>query len=104
MIQKAIKEKVVVGCTNLYDQFFMRAVECKAEVTMAQLPYFDGDYFPGAIEEIIKKEKEKGPKRTRARKTVRCTDFSETLSEEDMLLMQKVNLLTDLSFSFIMQL
>ncbi|XXG83954.1 hypothetical protein AAC387_Pa10g1587 [Persea americana] len=90
MIQKAIKEKVVVGCTNLYDQFFMRAVECKAEVTMAQLPYFDGDYFPGAIEEIIKKEKEKGPKRTRARKTVRCTDFSETLSEEDMLLMQKL--------------
>ena len=55
MISKAKTEKIVVSNKNLYDYFFtsMSHGDCKAKITAASLPYFDGDYWPGAAEDLL---------------------------------------------------
>lgn len=44
MIRKATDEGIVAEMTNLYEHYFNSKTDCKAKVTAARLPYFDGDY------------------------------------------------------------
>ncbi|XP_059642973.1 histone acetyltransferase HAC1-like [Cornus florida] len=103
MLRKAARENIVVGLTNLYDHFFVKTGECKAKVTAARLPYFDGDYWPGAAEDMIyqlrqeedgRKQQKKGTtKKTtitkRALKASGQSDLSGNASK-DLLLMHKL--------------
>ncbi|MFQ6659376.1 hypothetical protein Gotur_028296 [Gossypium turneri] len=102
MLRKAAKEKIVVDLTNLYDHFFVYAGECKAKVTAARLPYFDGDYWPGAAEDLINqlRQEEDGRKLNRkgtTKKTITKralkasgqSDLSANASK-DLLLMHKL--------------
>ena len=104
MLRKATKEEIVVELTNLYDHFFITMGECKAKVTASRLPYFDGDYWPGAAEDMInqlrqeeddrklqKKSKTKKIITKRALKAAGHTDLSGNASK-DAMLMQKVSL------------
>ncbi|XP_052181734.1 histone acetyltransferase HAC1-like isoform X2 [Diospyros lotus] len=102
MLRKAAKENIVVDLTNLHDHFFVSTGECKAKVTAARLPYFDGDYWPGAAEDMIyqlrqeedgRKQHKKGTnKKTitkRALKASGQSDFSGN-PPKDLLLMHKL--------------
>ncbi|XP_057786527.1 histone acetyltransferase HAC1-like isoform X2 [Salvia miltiorrhiza] len=102
MLRKAAKENIVVELTNLYDHFFVTTAECRAKVTASRLPYFDGDYWPGAAEDIIfqlqqdedgRKQHKKGTlKKTitkRALKASGQTDLSGNASK-DLMLMHKL--------------
>ncbi|KAG4177806.1 hypothetical protein ERO13_A10G000900v2 [Gossypium hirsutum] len=102
ILRKAAKEKIVVDLTNLYDHFFVYAGECKAKVTAARLPYFDGDYWPGAAEDLINqlRQEEDGRKLNRkgtTKKTITKralkasgqSDLSANASK-DLLLMHKL--------------
>ncbi|GAV74228.1 ZZ domain-containing protein/PHD domain-containing protein/zf-TAZ domain-containing protein/KAT11 domain-containing protein [Cephalotus follicularis] len=102
MLRKAAKENIVVDLTNLYDHFFVTTGECKAKVTAARLPYFDGDYWPGAAEDLIyqlrqeedgRKQNKKGTTKKaitkRALKASGQSDLSGNASK-DLLLMHKL--------------
>eukprot|EP01018_Ginkgo_biloba_P022569 Gb_20413 [translate_table: standard] len=93
MLSKAIKEDIVLDVTNFYDYFFMCTGECKAKVTAARLPYFDGDYWPGAIEDVIMQlqpqQKKWKTKRSAIKKPAPQAEFASN-SSKDALLMQKL--------------
>ena len=101
MIRKATDEGIDVELTNLYEHFFNSKTDCKAKVTAARLPYFDGDYWPGAAEDIINQifvpEDDKNLRKGKVKKTITkralkaagLTDLSGNASK-DAMLMQKV--------------
>jgi len=114
MLRKATNEGIVVELTNLYEHFFNPKTDCKAKVTAARLPYFDGDYWPGAAEDIINQiclpeddrnlQKKGKLKKTITKRTLKLaglTDLSGNASK-DAMLMQKVyfspKLLQDMLF------
>ena len=102
MLRKASKENVVVDLTNLYDHFFVSTGECRAKVTAARLPYFDGDYWPGAAEDLIyqlrqeedgRKQNKKGTtKKTITKRALKASGQSDLSgnASKDLLLMHKV--------------
>lgn len=67
MLSKAANEGIVAEVTNMYDHFFVCTGEAKAKVTAARLPYFDGDYWPGAAEDMIMslQKEEVGPRQSK---------------------------------------
>ncbi|KAG4399418.1 hypothetical protein AAZX31_08G222900 [Glycine max] len=102
MLRKASKENVVVDLTNLYDHFFVSTGECRAKVTAARLPYFDGDYWPGAAEDLIyqlrqeedgRKQNKKGTtKKTITKRALKASGQSDLSgnASKDLLLMHKL--------------
>ncbi|KOM44695.1 hypothetical protein LR48_Vigan05g230000 [Vigna angularis] len=102
MLRKAAKENIVVDLTNLYDHFFVSSGECRAKVTAARLPYFDGDYWPGAAEDLIhqlrqeedgRKQNKKGTtKKTITKRALKASGQSDLSGNatKDLLLMHKV--------------
>ncbi|GMP35258.1 hypothetical protein CsSME_00007775 [Camellia sinensis var. sinensis] len=102
MLRKAAKEGIVVELTNLYDHFFVSTGECKAKVTAARLPYFDGDYWPGAAEDMIyqlrqeedgRKQHKKGTtKKTITKRALKASGQSDLSgnASKDLLLMHKL--------------
>ncbi|GFZ08191.1 histone acetyltransferase of the CBP family 12 [Actinidia rufa] len=102
MLRKAAKENVIVDLTNLYDHFFVSTGECKAKVTAARLPYFDGDYWPGAAEDMIyqirqeednRKQQKKGTtKKTITKRALKLSGQSDLSgnASKDLLLMHKL--------------
>uniref|UniRef100_A0A2P2MUK3 histone acetyltransferase n=1 Tax=Rhizophora mucronata TaxID=61149 RepID=A0A2P2MUK3_RHIMU len=102
MLKKATKENIVVDLVNLYDHFFVSTGECKAEVTAARLPYFDGDYWPGAAEDLIyqlnqeedgRKQNKKGTtKKTITKRALKASGRSDLSgnASKNLLLMHKL--------------
>lgn len=93
MIKKAKAENIVVGSTNFYDHFFVPSAGSNSKITAARLPYFDGDYWSAAIEDILKTIGEssgrKPQKTKRSCKAMGHSDLSVG-SSKDFQVMQKV--------------
>ncbi|XWS11676.1 hypothetical protein CRYUN_Cryun37aG0019600 [Craigia yunnanensis] len=73
MLRKASEENIVVDLTNLFDHFFVTTGECKAKVTAARLPYFDGDYWPGAAEDLINQLRQEDGRKLNKKGTTKKT-------------------------------
>tara|TARA_B100001142_G_scaffold298098_1_gene321011 strand:+ start:10 stop:2334 length:2325 start_codon:yes stop_codon:yes gene_type:complete len=104
MLRQAQKEGIVLSLQNLYDEFHL-GNQNHDIASATELPYFDGDYFPGVAEdwipgiqkeqaELAKKNKGKSAKQTTA--TARKTGKGKRLgvgtpeAELDVELMKKL--------------
>ncbi|XP_041989339.1 histone acetyltransferase HAC1-like isoform X3 [Salvia splendens] len=102
MLRKATRENIVVELTNMYEHFFVSTGECKAKVTASRLPYFDGDYWPGAAEDFIyqfqqeedgRKHSKKGAlKKSITKRALRASGQTDLSSNalKDLMLMHKL--------------
>ncbi|XP_074354092.1 histone acetyltransferase HAC5-like [Apium graveolens] len=94
MLKRAVEEGVVVDHKKFYDFFFLNS-----EVTLSQLPYFDGDYWSNAAGTIIKDFEEQSVggsqrkvKKQVTKRTLKAMGHSTLSSDETkaLLVMQKL--------------
>ncbi|KAJ3692449.1 hypothetical protein LUZ60_012799 [Juncus effusus] len=53
MINRAVKENVVIEKTNLYDYYLIPTNDSRINISAAHLPYCDNDFWPGEAERIL---------------------------------------------------
>ncbi|KAB1211065.1 Histone acetyltransferase HAC5 [Morella rubra] len=98
MLRKAAREKIVINCTNLYDHFFVLTEEYQRKVTAARLPYFDGDYWSCAAENVINsieeesiRDSQRKVKQVVTNRNLRAMERASPGSTmKDIILMQKL--------------
>ncbi|KAE8672119.1 Histone acetyltransferase HAC1 [Hibiscus syriacus] len=93
-LKKASKSGIVVDVTNLYDQLFSTG-KYNTKVTAAHLPYFDGDYWSGAANDVIeqiKKDSKTMSMKTMSKRTLQSMGHANPSGHaiKDILLMQKL--------------
>ncbi|XP_039064043.1 histone acetyltransferase HAC12-like [Hibiscus syriacus] len=94
MLKKASKSGIVVDVTNFYDQLFSTG-KYNTKVTAAHLPYFDGDYWSGAANDVIKqikKDSKNMSMKTVSKRTLQAMGHTNPSGHgiKDLLLMQKL--------------
>jgi len=94
MLKKATKENIVVGLTNVYDNFFRPTEKRNSKVTASRLPYFDGDCWCSNAMVVAKNlEKESRGDYEKLLKQVSnrtIKDMGHAKPSKDILVMQKV--------------
>lgn len=93
MIRKGAKDGVIVDHTNLHNEFFVPTKQGNKNITVARLPYFDGDYWTGAAESIIEELEEEEtseglPSKLPIKQVLKA--MGRDFAKKDALVMQKV--------------
>lgn len=97
MLRKAVNENIVVDFSNIYNHFWIPNDDHDSKITAARLPCFDGDYWSGAVEDVMKtieKEcKEKPRRKIPSKRTLQSMGHTESSNAitKDISLMQKVS-------------
>ncbi len=118
MLRRAMEQGVVFSLSNLYDVFFPDPKCPRGNCSSVNLPYFEGDYWPGAAEEILTNinqeledaKKNGGSKKNKAaavkNKKSKGKQSSVAISpdaDKDEILMQKVGeIISPMKEDFIM--
>ena len=105
MLRKARDEGVVTRITNLWDENF------KSDFNITQIPYFEGDYWPGEAENVAKaisdeanerlESKSKKKAKARAQRGLRSDGSVEEELGTDSLIVRMGKILEPMKDAFI---
>ncbi|KAL1538892.1 histone acetyltransferase [Salvia divinorum] len=98
MLKKGKEENVVVEFTNFYDYFFVPNGDSNCKITAARLPYFDGDYWSRAIEDLVQAiengggESDRQLKNHMTKRTMKAMGHNDLSADatKDIIVMQKL--------------